>query len=236
MSTVAIQSPAKAAPRAEGRRAISVRRAAIVAAPVLAGILATVGAIADPAPGEDGRALIEAYAAEPDRVQIKSLAYHFSYAMWVPIVFGIVALVRRRGSALANVAGLLGILGVTTMPGFVVADFFDSAAGREVGVEVAFGIGESVSEMWALPLMASTGAFGFILALPLAVGAAWRAGLVPWWALAATVAGLLAFAFSGPAWPGTILMTLAFAGLALALARIDRSVWERGVAAREDDL
>ena len=231
MSAATIDRPAHTARPAGRMSGIGGRRAAIIAAPVLAGILATVGALADPAPGTEGRALIEAYAAEPGRVQIKSLAYHFSYAMWVPMVFGLIALVRARGAWLANVAGFLGFLGVTTMPGFILVDFMDSAAGREVGAEAAFRIGELAADMPALAIMAGTGALGFMLSLPLAALAAQRAGLLPWWGVAAPVAGLLAFALSGPTWPGTVGMTLAFAVFAVALARIDRDVWRRPAAA-----
>lgn len=222
MSAVAMDPRADAArPAVDSRSALAGRRALLVTAPVLAGLLATVGAIADPDASADGRALIEAYAAEPGRVQIKALAYHFSYAMWVPMVFGLVALVRSRGSWLANAAGVLGILGVTTMPGFVLVDFLDSAAGRVVGVEAAFRIGEVADEMGALGVMAGTGTIGFILSLPLAAVAAWRAGLLPAWAPASVVVGLLAFAISGPTWPGTVLMTLAFGVFAVTLARMD---------------
>lgn len=218
--------------RPESRSAWSAWRWAIIVSPVVAGVLATVGAIADPAPGKDGRELVEAYAANAGAVQIKSLAYHFSYAMWIPMVFGLVALARRGGAGwLANIAAVFGVLGVTTMPGFVVVDFLDVAAGQQIGAEAAVRMGETVESMWALPLMAGTGAFGFIFSLPLAAAAAWRAGVLPVWGLAGVVVGLLAFMLSGPSWPGTVVMTLGFAALAVALARMDRRVWQPRTAA-----
>lgn len=229
MSSVTSPLPTPARPGAPaGTRlpsALAARRWTVVLAPVLAGILATVGSLADPAAGKDGRELIAAYADEPERVQIKALGYHFAYALWVPMVFGLVALVRGRGGWLGNTAAVLGFLGVTTMPGFILVDFMDSAAGQTVGIDAATRIGETAEGMWALAVMGASGALGFILSLPLAATAAWRAGLLPWWAPVAVVVGLLSFAVSSATWPGTAGMTVAFAAFAVALARIDRGEW-----------
>jgi hypothetical protein len=201
-------------------RALGARHWLVVAAPLVAGGLAIVGSLADPAAGKDGRELYAAYANEPGRVEVKALAYHFSYAMWLPIVFALVARVRDRGAWLANIAGLLGLLGVTTMPGFVLADFYDSAIGRQFGAEGAFQVEQLMESMAALPAMAATGAIGFILSLPLAAFAAWRAKLLPWWGVAGAVGGLLAFGAVGATPPGAVLLTVGFGALALALARM----------------
>jgi hypothetical protein len=85
-----------------GSSARSARRWFLIVAPVLAGLLAIVGAAADPAPGEQWRQLYDAYAADPDAVQIKSFAYHFAYALWGAAALLLVGLVRRRGSWIAN--------------------------------------------------------------------------------------------------------------------------------------
>jgi len=60
---------------------------------------------------------------------------------------------------------------------------------------------------------------GFLLALPVAALAAWRAGIVRWWAVVAVVAGIVAFMGSGVAVWGTALTTVSFAVFAYALAR-----------------
>lgn len=107
-------------------KALALRRGFLVAAPVLAGLLATVGAVADPAAGISGDKMLEIYFDNPDRLQFKSLAYHWSYAFWIVPAMLIVPLVRGRGAWLATTSGLLGFLGVATMPGLLLADWFDS--------------------------------------------------------------------------------------------------------------
>lgn len=71
--------------------------------------------------------------------------------------------------------------------------------------------------MWGVPAMAVPGLIGFVLALPLAAVAAWRAGLVRWWAPIAVVAGYVAF--SGVATWNAVLTTVCFSVFAYELAR-----------------
>src|SRR5919106_444442 len=134
--------------------ALAARRWALIVAPIVAGAFTIVGVIADPAPGAEGRELVEAYAADPDALNFKSLGYHFAYTIWLAAALGIVGLVRRRGSWLANVAGLLAILGISSIPGFLVSDFIDSAMGRLVGINEAVRVGDAVEEQWGLAVMA----------------------------------------------------------------------------------
>ncbi len=62
---------------------ISVVTIQVVAAPVLAGIFLTVGAVADPAAGLAGDKMIEIYADNPGPLRFKSLGYHWAYAFWI---------------------------------------------------------------------------------------------------------------------------------------------------------
>ncbi|MGZ8771351.1 MAG: hypothetical protein ACXWXJ_10165, partial [Aeromicrobium sp.] len=63
---------------------------------------------------------------------------------------------------------------------------------------------------------------GLMLALPLTAITLWRAGLVRWWALAAVVAGLLAFMLSNVMWWGAAITTICFAVFSVALHRATR--------------
>lgn len=224
MATNVTETPgARAAARVEAVPAgLSLRRWALVAAPVLAGVLAIAGAVADPAAGEDGRVLWEAYAADPARVQWKSFLYHFSYLFWGAAALFTALLVRGRGVWIANIAAVLALLGITTMPGFVAVDFFDSALGRVAGIDTVARVDEVIGAMWSLPLMAGTGSAGFILALPVAAAAVWRARLVPWWAPVAVLAGQVAWIASGVTVWGAVVLAACFAAFAAALARIPR--------------
>ena len=122
-----------------GRTARSARRWFLILAPTLAGLLAIAGAVADPHTG-DGAAMYGAYAADPDSLQVKALAYHVSYVLWAAAALLLAGLVRRRGSWIANVAGVLALLGISTMPGFVLADFYDSSIGQAFGVDGALQV------------------------------------------------------------------------------------------------
>lgn len=215
-----------------GASARAARRWFLIAAPVLAGLLAILGAATDPAAGEDGRVLYEAYAADPDRLQFKAFGYHFSYAFWGFAALLVAGLVRRRGSWLANVAGVLVFLGVTTMPGFILADFYDSAIAQVFGADAAVQVNERMEGMWALIMLASTGGIGFLLALPLAALAAWRAGVLSWWGALAPTAGIIGgFIVVGANVPGAVVLTAGFAVLSVALARVDPQLWEPAPAA-----
>ena len=211
----------RSARREAGSSARAARRWFLVLAPTVAGLCAIAGAMADPYTG-DGAALYEAYANEPGTLQVKALAYHFSYLFWAAAALFLSGLVRRRGSWLATVAGVLALLGISTMPGFILADFYDSAIASLFGVEGALQVEERMGGMWALPVLASTGALGLVLALPVATLAAWRAGLLAWWGAAASTAGIVVgFFVLGPTVVAGLVLTAGFLVLSVALARMD---------------
>ena len=208
------------ADQAQGTLAVRVRRWFLVACPVLAGLFAIIGAAADPAPGLDGRELWELYAQHPERLQFKSLGFHWSYAFWIAPALLIVGYIRGRGAWLANIAGVLGFAGMTTLPGLLFLDWYDSAIGQLYGVEGNVAVAELMEgTMWGLRVFATPGIVGLALGLPLAAAAAWRAGLVPWWAPLTVVAGFMAFTMSGVMWWGCVITTVCFTAFSVALAR-----------------
>jgi hypothetical protein len=223
MSSDTYAATLPAARRLTGR---SVRRWFLIAAPVLAGLLAILGAAADPAVGESGRPLYEKYAANPDPLQWKSFGFHYSFAFWCVGGLLLAGLVRSRGIWIANVGGVLAFLGLSTLPGFLIVDFYDSAIGQVAGVDAAVQVEETMESMWAVSAIALPGMIGFLACLPVAALAAWRAGLVRWWAPAAVVGAQAAFMFSSVAVWGTVLTAIGFSIFAVALARIDPRLWQ----------
>ncbi len=204
--------------------ALAARRAFLVAAPVLAGVFAVIGAYADPAAGVTGTRMFEIYTDQPGPLQFKSLGFHWSYAFWIAPALLAAAYVRGRGAWLANVAAFLGFVGMTTLPGLLFVDWYDSAIGQLYGPEAIVAVNEHMSEtMWGVPVLTVPGMLGFLLALPLAVVALWRAGLVRWWAFAAVVAGYVAFTVSNVTWWGCAITAGCFAVLSVALARATRA-------------
>lgn len=205
-------------------RALSARRWFLVVSPVLAGALAVVAAYADPAPGQTGPAMYEAYAAEHWRLQIKSLAFHWSYAFWIAPALLVVPYVRGRGAWLANVTAVVGFAGMTTLPGLLFVDWYDSAIGKEFGADGVVAVNDTMNEvMWGIPWFTTPGVLGLLLSLPLVALTLWRAGLARWWALVPVVAGLAAFTLSGITWWGCAITTVCFAGFAVVLHRATAS-------------
>lgn len=203
-----------------GRSARTARRWVLILAPTLAGLLAIGGAVADPAVDLNGAALYELYAENPEPLQWKSVLYHFSYAVWGLAALMLAAVVRRRGSWLANVAGLLAFLGISSLPGFLLADFYDSAIGQVHGVDGALAVEGAMDGMWGLSVMGLTGMVGFLLCVPVAALAAWRAGLLRWWGAVAPLAGIVAgMMVLGANVPGWAVTTAGFLVLSVGLAR-----------------
>ncbi|HSK27550.1 MAG TPA: hypothetical protein VK894_11640 [Jiangellales bacterium] len=213
-------TPTAAVPRP---RAVAVRRWFLVASPVLAGLFAVLGAWADPGAGSSGREMFEVYAAQPDPLQWKSLGFHWSYSFWIAPALLLAAYVRGRGAWLANVGALLGFVGMTTLPGLLLVDYYDSAIGQLYGVDATVAVSEHMSAtMWGTVALTVPGLVGFMLALPVAAVALWRAGLVRWWAPASVVAGYAAFLLSGVMWWGCAITTLCLTVFAVAVERATR--------------
>ena len=224
-SRLPLQPPAPAAaarvagPGAADGSGLRIRRWFLVASPVLAGLFAVLGAANDPAVGQDGAVLYEAYAENPDPLQFKSFGLHWAYAFWLVPPLLIAGLVRARGVWIANVAAFLGFVGISTLPGLLFIDFYDSAIGQVAGAETTAQVSEVMDGMWGVPALFVPGLVGFFLSLPLAAVAAWRAGLVRWLGPVAVVAGYVAFVGSDVAVWGVLITTACFSVFAYELAR-----------------
>jgi hypothetical protein len=169
--------------------ALGFRRAAVVAAPALSALLIVAGFFLDPAIGESGRDLAAEYAAHPGREQVSALAFHFAFALLAIPAVALIVAVRGRGAWLANLAAFLGFLGLTTLPGFLLTDFYDIAIYGELGGEAWDAVDERIQELPGATIMFLTGFLGFTLALPVALLGAWRAGLVASWTPLLLLAG-----------------------------------------------
>ncbi len=145
------------APAPARSTALALRRAFLVATPLLAGVFLTVGAVADPAAGLSGDRMLEIYGAEPGPLQLKSLGYHWAYAFWIVPAMLIVPLVRGRGAWLATITGLIGFLGVSTMPGLLLSDWFDSAIGAAHGLDGHRAVYDHIESMWGVPVFLAPG-------------------------------------------------------------------------------
>lgn len=202
---------------------LSLRRWAFVASPPLAAALTVIGTLADPAPaGSSGELLWRLYAAHPEPLQIKALALHWAFAFWFLPPLLTPALVAGRGRWIANLAAVVGFVGLATMPGPLILDWYDSAIGQAFGTEGNAAVEARLEAMWGPAVFIGPGFPCIVLALPLAALALWRAGLAPWWGIAAAFAGIGALILSNLSAPGAAVATLAHLGVAAAFARVTR--------------
>lgn len=204
--------------------AVALRHWALVSAPVVAGLLCTFGVFMDPGAGTSGREMYESYGANPDPLQFKSVGLHWGYAFLALPALLVPHLVRGRGAALANVAAVFGFIGLSTLPGLLVVDFYASAIARaHGGADAVLAVDKEFESMWGVLALTVPGLVGTVLALFLTGLALVRARLARWWA---PVVGLLvfpAFAVFNATWPSGLLMTACLTLFAVALHRAARA-------------
>jgi hypothetical protein len=202
--------------------ALSFRRSAVIVAPLVAAVLIVAGVFLDPDIDASGRELAEDYAENEGVTQLSALAFHFALIMWAPLVFALVGLVRGRGAWLANIAAILAVLGVTTLPGFILVDNYDIAIVQELGGDGWQRVTDNIEGQPGATVLFLTGSLGFITSLPVALFAAWRAGLMPLWTPVAVAVGAVAAQAIQPFGLGLLLLAAVMVALAYALWRM---VW-----------
>ena len=184
-------------------------------------MLIVAGVFLDPDIDASGRELALEYAENPGVTQLSALSFHFAFVMWAPLVFALVGLVRGRGAWLANAAAVLAVLGATTLPGFLLVDFYDIAIAGELGGNAYDQVEDRIEELPGATVMFITGFLGHFLCLPVALFAAWRAGLLPLWTPVVVSVALVAAQVLRPFGSGLLLAALGMVALSYALARMD---------------
>jgi hypothetical protein len=184
-------------------------------------VLIVAGVFLDPDIDASGRELALEYADNPGVTQLSALSFHFAFVMWAPLVFALVGLVRGRGAWLANAAAVLAVLGATTLPGFLLVDFYDIAIAGELGGNAYDQVEDRIEELPGATVMFITGFLGHFLCLPVALFAAWRAGLLPLWTPVVVSVALVAAQVLRPFGSGLLLAALGMVALSYALARMD---------------
>jgi hypothetical protein len=206
--------------------ALSFRRWAVIFAAGLSGVIVLISMLFDPAPDAAGRELIQAYAAN-DRAQgLHSNLIHYGFALFAPVAYAMVGLVRRRGAWIANLAGVLAVLGLSTLPGLVLVDYFSVAVEHVAGLEAAVNAEGAVEKLPGFAAVTAPAFISAILAVPVATLALWRARLVTWW-----IPLVAAAAFLGPnllPGPAIVAFSVMAAGMLIvgwALWRIPAAAW-----------
>lgn len=203
--------------------AISFRRLAAGWALVLSGVLIAVGVFVDPDIGAQGLELARSYAENPGRIQVSAHALRLAFAFLIVPVFVLISLIRAKGAWLANVAGILAVLGMTTLPGFLVVDFYDLAIYGQLGGDAWQKVNDRLEELPGMILMFMSAFIPFVLALPTAFLAAWRSKLLPWWPALLSISGAIA-AQTVPGGAGLLVEAAVLIVLGFVLLRMFRSL------------
>jgi hypothetical protein len=205
--------------------ALSFRRWAVILAAGISGVIVLISMLVDPAPDAEGSELIQAYASN-DRAQgLHTNLIHYGFALFAPVAYAMVGLVRRRGVWIANLAGVLAVLGLSTLPGLVLFDYFNVAVEHVAGLDAAVNAENAVEGLPGLAALTAPAFISSILAVPVATLALWRARLVAWWL--PLVAGA---AFLGPNFlPGPAIV--AFSVMAVGTLVVGWALWRIPVVA-----
>lgn len=205
--------------------ALRVRRHAVIAAAGLSGLLVLASMVVDPVPEASGRDLIVGYAGDLTRSGVHTNLIHYGFALTAPVVYAMVALVHGRGAWLANVAGVLAVIGLSTLPGLVLLDFTTVATALSADVDAAVAMEEQMGRLgWFLAIVAPA-FLSAMVALPLALAAMWRAGLVPGWLPLLAVATTATMQFGPTWWIGFGANAVTSLAVAHALAQIPALTW-----------
>jgi hypothetical protein len=198
---------------------------------VLAGMIAT--------PWEDEATTAsyhDALAAHPAQAEVAATLLHFGYVLLLPAALGLMHLARRASPKLAHVGGLLAVLGLATLPGLLVTDFYDLALAEALPRDQSVAISDATQEGWAAAVMGMSAVFPMLIGLVLLVVAAWRAGLAQaWMPVGVAVAWLLPFASGtglAPAVAGATLLLAILGSIGVRVARMSDQAWVERAFAR----
>jgi hypothetical protein len=175
--------------------ALSFRRWAVILAAGLSGVIVLISIIVEPGRDAEGTEIIQAYAANHRAFGLHTNLIHYGFALSTPVAYAMVGLVRRRGAWIANLAGLLAVLGLSTLPGLVLLDYFSVAVEHVSGLEAAVNTEDALEKLPGFAALTVPALISAMLAVPVATLALWRARLVAWWLPLVTAAATLGLLF-----------------------------------------
>ncbi|TFV73449.1 hypothetical protein E4P39_15215 [Blastococcus sp. CT_GayMR19] len=201
-STSSVERPARSA----GSLLLPIAGGALVAGSLLyAAGLATSPPQASMAPAD----YIESLARDEGQTALSALLLHYGNLALGLGWLAAPALVRGRRGRIGTVVGaLMAALGLVTVAGNVLFDFWTGAIGRELDAATALSLFESVSGSAGVAVVGTVTLLGLLGPLVALVGLA-RAGVTGWWLLAPAVAALalsMALTFSPLLYAGFALI------------------------------
>jgi hypothetical protein len=197
----------------------SFRRWAVILAAGLSGVIVLISIVVEPGRGAEGPEIFQAYAANPRAQGLHTNLIHYGFALFAPVAYAMVGLVRRRGAWIANLAGLLAVLGLSTLAGLVYLDYLSVAVVHVAGLEAAVQVEAAVQNLPGFAALSAPAFISAMLAVPVATLALWRGRLVAWW-----LPLVAATAFIGPNFlPGPAIV--AFSVMAVGMVIVGWALW-----------
>ena len=210
------------------------RRTAVGLCLIAGPLAALIGGLVAPWEGTDEKAAwLRVLIENPVRGQISAVLLYLGYLLVAVSIFGMIHLLRSRAVVLGHVAGALAIWGWVTMPGLLIADFYDLSLAESLGPERGATIVDRVDEYVGSAVMGVPVLLGMIGLLLLAV-ALWRAGAAPAWVPLVLLVGNAAGFYDAYSlafftiWWALWLVALGYVGL--KVLRMSDEAWERGAA------
>jgi hypothetical protein len=137
---------------------------------------------------------IASLARDPGQTALSALLLHYGNLVLGLAWLAAPALVRGLKGRISTVVGaLMSALGLVTVAGFVLYDFWTGGIGRELTPGTAESLFESVNSSPGLAVIGIVTVLGLVGPLVGYVGLA-RAGVISWWLLVPAVAALAASA------------------------------------------
>ncbi|WP_222192682.1 hypothetical protein [Modestobacter italicus] len=140
---------------------------------------------------------VEALARDEGRTALSALLLHYGTLATGVGWLAAPALVRGRRGRLTTVAGaLMAVLGMVSVAGMVLSDFWTGALGRELPADTAVSLFDTVQAAPGMAVVGTVTVLGLLGPLVVCAGLA-RAGVTGWWLLAPALIGLgLSFALT----------------------------------------
>jgi hypothetical protein len=186
------------------------RRRAAGAAIVAAGVLSLAGILTCPFENSpEQAAYLQSLLSNPPMAMLSMVILHYGYLLFVPAVFVLARLARRRSPRLAAAGLALGVLG-SGLSGLVVTDAYDLTIAQHLSMAQALAVEDGMPLGGMLAIALPT-AFGTIVGLVLVLAAMWRARWISWAPVLLMLAGWVV---------GFGAHTLARAGIGMLLVTV----------------
>jgi hypothetical protein len=167
------------APEREVERGTRLRRRAAGTAIIAGGVLSMAGIVTCPWENSAAEgAYLQSLLSNPPMAMLSMVLLHYGYLLFVPAVFVLARLARRRSPRLAAAGLVLGVLG-SGLSGLLVTDAYDLTIAQHLPMAQALAVEDGMPLGGMLAIALPT-AFGTIFGLVLVLVAMWRARWMSW--------------------------------------------------------